>query len=795
MSENHEKPFLPQNKFMFTNINDSDSEDDQEYIKEQDEIIKRENQDMIGKPQQFEIPKPDKVLRVTETPDTLLYRNQLAKKDVDITTDDYDSYHDFIRRRGLYNYKNKARYNTYHVNIDSSQRDTETSLITDEPITLTNTALSFETINSNSSSQKQLVKINIPNNSFSINEIFTLTGVEKKTTVVRASSTTMVFTVGSEYVKIPANPNVLITLPQQPTIINNVITKTKTQLQFETLEAIDTTYMYVEISGFLGYPTTNYYGNIPINVINNTQQIYFTNPDDVTTITETYIYIDPITHLPVMTSATYDKEDFSDTFSYFFIKLNQPFAGDLSPSHFNVTLVFQHIGGVPYNYINAEYPLDRNHKYGYHTVYSQETNYISYTVPMNTYYNTTFGNGSMFVALISQINYGSTNPNNYIVTLGKTFSNVVMVKMTCSVFPNIADVFFTSGTLQNNKLYWQNFDDGTYTYSISIDGGSYDPTTLITEIEDKIYHTQKIVTDSNGIYTSNNYIKMFINTDTNIVKFYSFKEGYLSYPITNISPTITTTSTSASSYTLTIQQTGHNFTTSDIGTVIIFTGFIECMGISATDLNGEHAITSIVNANSYTIAISHINIGTTRTDSKGGNAVKIYVPSLFKLIFTYSDTMGNQLGFRDVGKDVAITNYNTIITNQSAYVDDDVYDSEGTLIKYQNNAVELCGYDYLLLSCQELPNIINYSKTNIDNILAKINLSGQPGKIVYDSFAPTPLYYNDPISFNELHISVYNPDGELVNFHNLNHSFILEVTTLDEIPNGTAIDSYSGREN
>jgi hypothetical protein len=402
----------------------------------------------------------------------------------------------------------------------------------------------------------------------------------------------------------------------------------------------------------------------------------------------------------------------------------------------------------------------------------------------------------MFVAKITEINYGYTEANNYKVTLGKTFSNVVLVKMVSSVFPNIADVFFTSGLLQNNKLYWQNFDDGTNTYSIAIEGGSYDPTTLIAEIESKIYATPKIVTDPNGIYTSNNYIRMFIDTNTNIVKFYSFKEGYLSYPITNISPPITASSTSATTYTLTIAHTGHNFTSSDIGTKIIFTGFIEDMGISASDLNGEHAITSIVDANSYTIALSHINIGTTRTDSRGGNAVKIYVPNLFRLLFTESNTMGYEIGFRDVGTDMAITNYGTLITNQSPYIDDDVTDSTtGETIVYKNNAVTLCGYDYILLSCRELPNVVHYGRTAIDNVLAKINLSGQPGKVVYDSFAPTPIYYNDPISFNELNVSIYNPDGELVDFHNLDHSFVLEITTLDQIPKGTGIDSYSGREN
>lgn len=800
MSENYDRPFLPNNKFMIpdvleSNDSDDDGKDNIEYIKNQNEILKRQNQKMIGKPKQFITPSPEKGLRDTEAPDTLADRRSL-NKEINERTDDYDPYHDFIRKMGLYEYNNKARYNTYYINIDSTQRDTETSEQTEEPIGLSSTALTFETLNTGTSSVKYIVKIAVPNNDFSVNETFTLTGVEKKITTVRASATTMIFTVGSEYVKIPANPNVLITLPSSALIINNVIIKTKVQLQFEALSAISTTYMYVDIAGFEGYPTSSYYGNIPLNFINNLHQIYFANPDNVTTITETYTYIDPNTHLPVTTSASYDKEDFSDTFSYFFIKLNQPFTGDLTPAHFNITLTFQHIGGVPYNYLNAEFPLDRSHKYGYHTVYSQATNYITYTIPMITYYNTSFGNTSMFVARVTEVNYGYTEANNYKVTLGKTFSNVVLVKMVSSVFPNIADVFFTSGTLQNNKLYWQNFDDGTNTYSIAIEGGSYDPTTLIAEVESKIYATLKVVTDVNGIYTNHNYIRMFIDTDTNIVKFYSFKEGYLSFPITNINPPITASSTTETTYTLTISQTGHNFTTSDIGTNIIFSGFIETLGISASDLNGEHAITSIVDANSYTIALSHINIGTTRTDSKGGNAVKIYVPNLFRLLFTESDTMGYEIGFRDVGTDMAITNYGTLITNQSPYIDDDITDSTtGETIIYKNNAVTLSGYDYILLSCRELPNVVHYGRNVIDNILAKINLSGQPGKVVYDSFAPTPIYYNDPISFNELNISVYNSDGELVDFHNLDHSFVLEVTTLDQIPKGTGIDSYSGREN
>jgi hypothetical protein len=59
-----------------------------------------------------------------------------------------------------------------------------------------------------------------------------------------------------------------------------------------------------------------------------------------------------------------------------------------------------------------------------------------------------------------------------------------------------------------------------------------------------------------------------------------------------------------------------------------------------------------------------------------------------------------------------------------------------------------------------------------------------------DSVITPPVYYYNPIRYlNELSFSFYDADGSLFDFDNIDHSFILELTMVDNIPENTQLNS------
>jgi len=73
-----------------------------------------------------------------------------------------------------------------------------------------------------------------------------------------------------------------------------------------------------------------------------------------------------------------------------------------------------------------------------------------------------------------------------------------------------------------------------------------------------------------------------------------------------------------------------------------------------------------------------------------------------------------------------------------------------------------------------------YSSSSIKPAFAKILLSGNPGDILFNTFVEQSKYQYDkifPISnLSNFNITFLFPDGNLVDFRNLNHSFTLKIT-------------------
>jgi len=762
---------IQKEKFVATN-------EDPLFFEHQQEILKRQQQkEMIGNTTSDSNLRPfsdytrTRSGQANEMP-ILIQNEHDTEYDLKQNSLEFDAYHEYKRIHGFG--KRRTRYNTYSLNIDSQNRTIDTNVNTETAIKLESNPLHF-TNPAATPFNDFLLWISVPNHTFQEEDLITLTGLEKKVTVLNTVNYTVspntfsfIFTEGKRNIKITTNPN--LTSP------------TGAVMTLEEIQQINTTSMFVEITGFIGNPTSEYFGNIPINTINNNHQIILYNSEN--------------------------GDEFSATLSFFFIQLVQPFtAGTSVLLSYNVTLTYLSYGTIPYNSINADYPVGANNIIGNHTVYSTTPSAISVKYTQTPYYNCYmsgshdiiyFGGTNMYVSKITNILYGNPEPNSYKISLNDTFQNIIMARIKSSCFPNIRDTFFKNDNYQNNKLYWQNADDGEYVYSVELDVGQYDATSLCTALETKINATAKVTTSTT--YTDYNLMTVSMDTHTNIVTFKSFKKGYLRFPITKIDPPINQTNVPAITYTIRIYQQSHKLLTTDIGLLLVFSGFIDCNGISSSYLNGTHAVTNIVDADYYEFQLTNINVDSSlTTNSGGGNAVVVEVPCLFRLLFNYSDTMGEVLGFRNVGNDTSITYYKNTITNQSPYYIEPQTDSQGNTIIYPNNSLQFIKSDYVLMTCKELayhnvPNIYHFGKTEILNVFAKIHFKDSLKTFVVDTYADAPMIINDPIELHELTLNFYTPFGELFDFHNQPHSFILELTVIDDIPVDSAIISFANRQ-
>ena len=66
------------------------------------------------------------------------------------------------------------------------------------------------------------------------------------------------------------------------------------------------------------------------------------------------------------------------------------------------------------------------------------------------------------------------------------------------------------------------------------------------------------------------------------------------------------------------------------------------------------------------------------------------------------------------------------------------------------------------------------------------NLNRQ--QLIYDTFADTPVIYSAPLrKIKKFNFSFFTPDNKPYDFDNVDHSFVLELTTINEMPVGTEI--------
>lgn len=524
---------------------------------------------------------------------------------------------------------------------------------------------------------------------------------------------------------------------------------------------------YLQITDYINYniygDEINYVGNIPLTLINDYHK-FIINEDN-----PNIIYFE----LPFK---YYDREGYS-------------------PS--NITRTFKIIYffylNIPIYYINAIYPNSIYAKKSYHTIKEINEKYIIVDIGIKAEKDYTFGQ-NIRIRKILKFEKGYEEPNDYVLELTETYKNIVCVEMISSEFPCIENTIYKNQSnktnliknynenneetfyVQNNKFYWQNEDDGNYIYEIELDVGKYTMQELINELENKIYQTERIfynsLTDKDINYNNHNIIKISSIIDKDLITFKSFNEYNFNK----------------------MQRCDIEGNIKEDGDYLIFT--LDYDDETTIIINDEELpILKSINDGYYTkYIIKYVN----------SNNGYFYTKNKFRLLFNYDDTFGKMLGFKNVGKNTSITQYNYEINNKMPYSPILGFTLDNNDINI-GNSIDLSGHNYLLIVCKEFPIMDNVLNVNKNQAFAKILLYGvggyvkgtdygnyMGGNFVYNSFVKMKKIYYTPIhEICRLTFEIYSPNGELYDFNGIDHSFTLKITTLENILDNTNINSHT----
>jgi hypothetical protein len=516
--------------------------------------------------------------------------------------------------------------------------------------------------------------------------------------------------------------------------------------------------IYVKISGIKGN-TRNYSfinNQIPIILLNKIHKIYFkrSNTDD----------IDP---------------------NFFFIQIPinplQNYIDGIDSPFDNIVLTeFQNLNGIPLNLINADYPLNIDKRQGFHIITNTTNNTYTLNLKTRSILNQQNIGGDIIIRKIIDSKEGFPNPNNYIISMKRTFRNITKIQLISSEFPNTISQIVkfqdstpfsdTINTSKNDKLYWQNAEDGDYIYSIEIDSGNYTPLSLASHIQDKINLVQRVNLltsieddpENNKIINSPFHQSIIdINESTSVVSIKLFKKDIIKRNLT-----IEENQDDPDKPIILINHKNHFL---QVGDKIIISNALGTNGIKADIINNEHIITQVINKDNYNIILPSVNLFSDIEDTKGGVSVTILSPLHFRMFFDKDDTVGNILGFSNVGDKSSITPFVTEVRNNIPYENSIPENSVGNISPsrtdtyIQNGILNFNTVPYFIIQSNISENSLTTG--NITNVLAKILLDGNKNDILYNTFVTLEREFEKPISeMSEIEFTILNPDGELVRF-------------------------------
>jgi len=510
------------------------------------------------------------------------------------------------------------------------------------------------------------------------------------------------------------------------------------------------------VSGNMGSGT--YLLNYPVNLINTKQLVYFQrNTTDI--FNPDYYYID----LGIAAES-----DFTYEYS------------------FNVQ--YLNIRSIPLNQINANYPISSERISGYHNIETvinnnyyqiQLTNVADSSTVASLDYTTVpisgDGHDILIVKVLNNID-GYPDPNNYVLNLQKNFYKVSKINLLSSIFPITQKIVnATPASIQNNLFYWQNLPDGATIYSVQIPTGNYTLPDLQLELTNQIQSVIRPNIDStqliNNIYTYNtNIVKVTINEVKNSFSIQFFQQVILTNAIYKSKLEYPDGFTR-----MIINYTSHGLVA---GNSITLSNVIGTEEIPTSYLNGVFSVETVIDLNTFTIRLNRYNNDPTILFTNGGTAITLLNPIKSRLLFSYPNTLGNILGFNNVGAPNSITPYNYTINNYDLYDIDIQVNSIGvaTQPRQDTRILNVNPNNYILI----LTDIPFYDQINLFNTetyaFAKIMLAGNVENYVYDQFIQLGSIFKEPLStLSSINFSFYSPDNQLYDFNGIDHSFTIEI--------------------
>ena len=770
-------------KFMNTNVGGKKILNNQEYLNNQKNIIKKTEKEFVTTQGDYvpnlisSNPIPVNILNNTYVNNSIPFNQSLLRNiDINQTNDSnnidynnldrtnvnnalndpskmsidsertfnqprYDQYIDYLFKNGLLDERdNRRRYKTHYLNINSKFRNKSPTIITESIFNLDKDPLKF-------TKDSSIIFIKHPDHCFKPCDLISLDCIIFKNVILRT------IVDDNPMFEIPAGCNLMrINYPHNLPIDYNQ----------NCLE--------IEISDIMGDNIINnesFLGNIPINFINGKHKII----------------------VNVNNNNPFCSNSFkTPSINYFFIELPKNMQNINPPYNlieYNFKIKFLYICGVPLNLINTKYPIDCDHRIGYHKIINTTCDGYEIIIPKKLIAVSNCMGGGMFVTVskIKQIINGFPDANNYKIDLEKVYHNIVSVKLISMEIPNIKQVIKT-----HNKLYWNLIEDGNYLYEITIPKGNYNQHELINKIEYLMNNTLRY----NSVLFNN--FKLIYEKCTNTICFYNYKKNTFNQPL-GATDQIMTPNTCYSQLQLVITYPNHCL---NVGLKIFIENSINHLGIPADKINGEHQITSILDENTFEITLSCIYTINDITDTGGGCCVTIIIPEKFRLRFDLPNTIGGLLGFKYCSNFNSITKFDFVICNNQTYCDDTecIYCNDEYIIDNCEKEIKSIPIDnYLIMKAE--PFYTFDSIGPIKQAFAKIllyNCCDNNDKYLFNTFVPSCRYYEDPLhEVSQLCISFYDPDGNLVDFNCLDHSFTLEIVTVNDIPRGTGISANTGK--
>ena len=520
--------------------------------------------------------------------------------------------------------------------------------------------------------------------------------------------------------------------------------------------------------------TSRFYGNIPINMTLGLLQIFTLNDlqnsgqitnEIIQVIISTFdeigsnqdIYNNFI-FIPLEFSFTISELDKSNR------NIKEAILGD-QESIFNIqyayNISFMDLQGIPLNTINSDYPITYQRQQGNQEITNVEEEYFYINTKSKSYSNGNFGGDKIIISKILKTIPGFPSAGDFTIQLKKNFTNVTRIEMVSSEIPFIENTI-SEGI--NNKLYWQNYEDGDKIYSISLPSGNYSYSSLINNLSNELNKVERVNSINEDLIY--NLFEIEANNFTSEIKFKSFTNTSLPNSITSSIITINL----KNYYKLTIKHP-NNFV--EVKDEIEISGCDKIDVISKAIINTKHVVYEIDKLRqTYSVILPPFNVSTA-SSGNGGLGIKIKTPTKSRFLFNRNDTIGNILWFRRPGDENSITKFRSVNSNLDDYEYSLKLDSVGNF----NNDPNLFETDgnttYWLLYLNDYESLI---LSGLENCFSKLLITSVQGEVSFNSFVNNPVLFEVPIpSLNELSVKVTDKYGNLVNFLNNDFSFTLRI--------------------